>query len=278
MRNLLLMSVSILLSGCVIAPGMQMDKPSMAVSNMDVQQYIQPNFIAITPQLVANMMHQNLADSSGYIVGPQDVLNIVVWQHPELNYPADPGVIQSGLNTEVNPTMSPGGFLVAQDGTIFFPLVGTVHVAGMTAVQIRTCITQLLNKYVRSPQVDVRVTGFRNQKIYVMGEIMKPGLQPITDVPMSITDAINLSGGIDPLNADPSHIYIIRGSMTHPDVYWIDAKSPDSMLLAENFMLKSHDVVFVSATDIARWNRAINLILPTIQTVWFTSSIATGTH
>ena len=272
-RSILLLSVLTLLSGCVIAPGMKMDHQPSASTSMSAQQ-IQPKFYEITPQLIVMQQHQ--IKNSRLYCGRQDVLNIVVWQHPELSYPADLGVSQSGLNTEINPTISPNGFLVAPDGTIFFPLIGSVHVAGMTVQQIRECITHLLANYVRSPQVDVRVTGFRNKKVYVMGEVVKPGLQPITDVSMSITDAINLSGGLDPLNADPAHIYVIRGSMTSPHVYWLDAKSPDSLILAENFTLRSHDIVYVSATDIARWNRGMNLILPTIQTIWFTGSIANG--
>ncbi len=275
-RNSLILSIIALLSGCVVAPGMKMDHQPSAATSIVAQQ-IQPNFIEITPQLVATI-HQNAGYSPGYLVGSQDVLNVVVWQHPELNYPIDVGVTQTGQNTETNPTISPNGFLVAPDGTIFFPLLGRVHVAGMTVDQVRNNITHLLTKYVRDPQVDVRVTGFRHDKVYVMGEVLKPGLQPITDVPLSITDAINLSGGLDPLNADPGHIYVIRGSMTRPDVYWLNAKSPDSLLLAENFTLQSHDIVFVSAADIARWNRGMNMILPTIQTVWFTGSIVNGSY
>jgi polysaccharide export outer membrane protein len=275
-RKILFLGMLTLISGCAIAPGMKMNNQPSSSSSISAQQ-IQPNFIEITPQLVSSI-HQNTNYSPGYLIGSQDVLNIVVWQHPELNYPLDTGVTQSGQNTEMNPTMSPNGFLVAPDGTIFFPLVGRVHIAGMTVDQVRIKITQLLTKYVREPQVDVRVTGFRHQKVYVMGEVLKPGLQPITDVPLSITDAINLSGGLDPLNSDPAHIYVIRGSMTRPDVYWLDAKSPEAMLLAENFTLQSHDIIFVSAADIARWNRGMNMILPTIQTLWFTGSIIKGDY
>lgn len=272
MKKLLLLSTAVALTGCALAPGMKMDnQPSVPATGVQ-QPQIQPHFIPITPQLIATMHNENNM-MGAYRVGPQDVLNIVVWQHPELSYPQIPGVVQTGQNTETSPTISPQGFLVNQDGTIFFPLVGNVAVAGLTTNQIRQRLTSRLMKYVRSPQLDVRVTGFRNQKIYVMGEILKPGLQPITDVPMSVTDAINLAGGLDPQAADPSHIYIIRGSITSPNVYWLNAQSPDSLLLAENFILQSHDVVFVSTTDMARWNRAINLILPTIQTLWFTGSI-----
>lgn len=273
-RNVLFLSSFAFLSGCALAPGMKMDNQPSTSSSVLAQQ-IQPTFIEITPQLVASL-HENSESAPGYLVGSQDVLNIVVWQHPELNYPVDSGLSQSGQNTETNPTVSPNGFLVAPDGTLFFPLVGDVHVAGMTVEQIRNRLTSLLTKYVKDPQVDVRVTGFRHQKVYVMGEVLKPGLQPITDVPLSITDAINLSGGFDPQNSDPAHLYIIRGSMTRPDVYWLNAKSPDALLLAENFMLQPRDIVFVSATDFARWNRGMNMILPTIQTIWFTGSIING--
>ncbi len=95
-----------------------------------------------------------------------------------------------------------------------------------TAEQIRSRLAQKLTRYVRNPQVQVRVTSFRSQKIYVMGEVTKPGVQPITDVPLSITDAISLAGGVDQQTSDPGHIYVIRGSVYHPIVYWLDCQIP----------------------------------------------------
>jgi polysaccharide export outer membrane protein len=104
---------------------------------------------------------------------------------------------------------------------------------------------------------------------------MKPGFIPFTDQVLSITDAISMSGGFDPNAADPSHVYIIRAGLNlyRPKVYWLNAKTPESLLLAEHFILKPGDILYVSSAPATRWNRVLNQLLPTIQTVWYTKSI-----
>ncbi len=102
---------------------------------------------------------------------------------------------------------------------------------------------------------------------------MKSGFVPITDQPLSITDAISLSGGINPNSADPEHIYVIRGNIYRPTIYWLNAKTPDGLLLAEHFILRPGDILYVSSAPATRWNRVLNQLLPTIQTVWYTKAI-----
>lgn len=264
------------LSACFIAPGMQMQSPPVTAESVAAPYQIQPTFIPIDVSLVRNMnrfARINQDDAYYYHVGAHDILNIYVWGHPELNGPI--GQVATEQGTNAAPTLAPVGYLVSSDGTIFFPMVGTVHVAGQTVEQNRQSITHRLKRYIRNPQLEVRVTGFRSKKIYVMGEVYKPGLLPITDSPMNIADAINLAGGMDRKTADASHIFIIRGDYARPKVYWLNAHSPDTLLLAENFRLKNNDVVYVSTAEVARWNRAIDQILPTIQTIWFTRSLIT---
>ncbi|MCD6048131.1 MAG: polysaccharide export outer membrane protein [Gammaproteobacteria bacterium] len=258
------------LSGCGIAPGMKMEAPSEKLTYQANQLKISPNFVLISNDLVSSMTKDRPLYQ--YKVGPEDVLNIVVWGHPELAYPVTQAVTQQGLNTDLNPTITPSGFLVGAEGSIYFPLIGSVDVSGKTISEIRVEMAQKLSKYVRNPQIDVRVSSYRSNKVYVMGEVNKPGLQPITDIPLTIADAINLTGGLSQDSADPSHIYVIRGDIMHPTVYWLNAKSPEAMLLAEHFYLQNRDIVFVSTADVARWNRAISQIMPTIQTIWYTQS------
>jgi polysaccharide export outer membrane protein len=268
-KSLVVLSI-LTLSGCGIAPGMKMESPSETLNYQANQLKITPNFILISNELVASMAKDRPLYQ--YKVGPEDVLNIVVWQHPELAYPTTQMVTQQGLNTDLTPTINPTGFLVSADGGVYFPLIGSVNVAGRTVSDIRLDIAQKLSKYVRNPQVDVRVSSYRSNKVYVMGEINKPGVQPITDIPLTIADALNLTGGLNQDSADPSHIYVIRGNILHPTVYWLNAKSPEAMLLAEHFYLENHDIVFVSTADVARWNRAVSQIMPTIQSIWYTQS------
>lgn len=274
LRVIILFFLLVILSSCSIAPGMKMKPIPPSIQSTSSPNEIKPIFIPINVALVERMHRMskyNLDDAYYYHIGPHDILNIYVWGHPELSGPMGQAAAEQGTNAP--PTLAPTGYLVSSDGEIYFPLVGAVHVAGKTMEQTRMQLTSLLKKYIRKPQVDVRVMGFRSKKIYVMGEVNKPGLQPLTDSPMSITDAINLAGGMDQKTADPSHIFVIRGNYARPEVYWLNAQSPDALLLGENFRLKPQDVVFVSTANIARWNRAIDQILPTIQSLWFTYAL-----
>lgn len=278
-----LLGLLTLLNGCDrITPGMNLNTRNM-IKPPSNNAKVAATLIPITAALIR---HQNdFYSGYRYYIGPQDIINIQIWNHPEFNVPSvqtpdTPQADSLQQNLILQQSVSAGtygyGYLVGPDGKLFFPMVGNVPVSGLTVEQIRGRLTQRLTRYVRNPQVQVRVTSFRSQKIYVMGEVMKPGVQPITDVPLSITDAISMAGGVDPETSDPSHIYVIRGSIYNPAVYWLDAKSPDALILGSNFHLHSHDIVYVSTADVVRWNRVIDQILPTIQTIWYTNSLITS--
>lgn len=280
-----------------------------------------------------------------YHVGPGDVLTITVWDHPELTIPAGP-----------NRTAEEAGTLIKIDGTIFYPYVGVVSVDGMTTEQIRTMLTKKIATYITNPQLDVRVAAFRNKKVLVTGETKNPGILPITDRPLSITEAINKSGGItpaadlsrvvltrngktsevnvlalyrgdslinpllqdgdqvnvpdnfnnlvyvlgevpkpqvqpmdkgrltlaqalaaaggpEPLTSDARQVYVIRGDLKEPKVYQLDATSANALLLSTQFQLQPQDVVYVGVKGIARWNRIMSNIVPTIQALWQTRNL-----
>jgi polysaccharide export outer membrane protein len=92
---------------------------------------------------------------------------------------------------------------------------------------------------------------------------------------MSLAEALNETGGLEPSVANPGQIFVIRGDYAAPNIYHLDASSPDAFLLAAQFQLRPRDVVFVSTYGLAQWNRVIAQILPTITSLWTTYDLTT---
>jgi polysaccharide export outer membrane protein len=147
-----------------------------------------------------------------YTIGSGDVLAIMVWDHPELAGNAmsasSPGPDPSGANS------TPPGFVVDHQGRIQFPLIGMIGVEGLTEEQARALMTTRLAKYLANPNVTLRVQSYRSKRVYIDGEVKSPGLQAINDIPMTLVEAINRSGGLLP-SADQSRIVLERGQQRY---------------------------------------------------------------
>lgn len=358
-----------MLSGCAIAPGTYYggrDRsaielpvkrgPDAVAENVKVQQ--------ITAELIIDMFkgkearrsdegsspdkrsaqRDPVSETINYTLGPGDIISIIVWDHPELTTPA--GTFR---------TAEQAGTVVAEDGTIFFPYAGVIKVQGMTTRQVRDILAERLAKYIEKVQIDVRMAQFRSKRIYVVGEVAKAGIQDITDIPMTLLEAVNRAGGFTPeadysrvlltrggrtyrvdiqsmyeegateqnallepgdivnvpdrsynkifvlgevakpgsivMNkkrstlaealgdagyvsqdrANPRWIYVMRGDGDTPELFHLDGRTPDAMLLADRFPLKPRDIVYVDAAEVVRWNRVISNILPTSQMLNLTS-------
>lgn len=356
MRRALLLAGVLCASGCAWGPGMHMDEDAFRERYAgregagEAFEIIPINVELLSRQQAARQQARPaprvdplsaVAADYRYRVAPHDVLSVIVWDHPELTIPA--GEFRSAEAT---------GHPVAADGTMFYPHVGIVHVAGKTLREIRELLTQRLTHVIERPQLDVRVVSFRGQKVQVTGEVAVPSSLPITDVPMRVQDAISQargltpeadlrgvtlsrrgetftldlqalyeqgdisqnwllqdgdilhvpdrsrnkvfvlgevrkpssrvmvrgrmtlaeaigdSEGFDPVSSNPARLYVIRGSFERPTIFKLDAGSPDALLLATQFQLQPHDVVFVSAHNLTRWNRVITQIQPTVQLLW----------
>lgn len=268
LKTISAIGTTVVLCGCSLMPGMQnLDTYKMRKLVAPERIEVHPTLIPITPSLIADQR----VSTYFYRVAPADVLHINVWEHPEFNLVESlPG---SASTPGVHGAAGQVGYLVNSSGQIYFPLIGYVTVANKTVDQIRSLITKRLKKYVPNPQINVRVADFRGQKVYVLGEVMKTGFLPINDQQLTIADALALSGWIDPKAADPRYIYVIRGNYTCPQIFWLDARTPDRLLLAERFSLQPRDILFVSSAPATRFNRVLDQLLPIVQTVWFTKSV-----
>lgn len=128
----------------------------------------------------------SVANDSSYVIGPEDILSIDVWKEKELSGPVP----------------------VRPDGRISLPLLNDVQAAGLTPMQLRSELTEKLKKYVTDPSVTVTVTTINSRKIYILGEVTRPGAFPL--VPdMTVLQALTTAGGPTPY-AKTAKIYVLR--------------------------------------------------------------------
>ncbi len=145
-----------------------------------------------------------------YVIGVGDVLQIVVWDHPEIA--SAMGATQSQSSTRPGDPFS--GFTVDQSGDLSFPYAGSMHVAGLRPEEVQRRLTTALGKYFVKPQVTVRMASYRAHEVYVDGEVRTPGVVAVNDVPMSLYEAISRAGGFAD-TADQSDLVLVRDGESH---------------------------------------------------------------
>ena len=234
------------LAGCSFAPGLSIGKGaqvaespanpysittrrssnSLSVSNVDSaaspgQAPPLGALLAITPELISKQRASQKAElgddvktlfgeAKPYGIGAGDVVNIVVWNRPELVL-APAG---STLTTDSSGLASVGnGYNVSPDGLIQFPLLGTFKIAGQTENQAREELTRRLSKFIKDPQITLRIQAYRAGRVYIDGEVRIPGLQAINDIPMTLPEAISRAGGLTP-TADRAMVAVTRKGVT----------------------------------------------------------------
>jgi polysaccharide biosynthesis/export protein len=108
----------------------------------------------------------------------------------------------------------------------------------------------------------VRVRSRDESKVFVSGEVVSPRALPMHNGRLTLNEALGESGGVNPTSGDGSQIYVVRKNGIDQVVYQLDGREPGALAMAEGFELSPKDMVYVAATPLANWHRAISLILP----------------
>ena len=237
------------LTSCTVIPGTHIS--NIETSGLIFSKKNDIDLIPITQELISKMQSEEITIENAinaslqdemnnytYLVGVGDVLNIVVWDHPELTIP------QSGQRSAAE-----AGNFVHKDGTIFYPYVGKVSVIGREVTQIREDITRGLSTFINNPQVDVNVAAFRSQHFFVSGAVKNPQMIPVRNVPITILDALSISGGMAP-DADWSSATLTSNNNGELVTEAIDLSVLlEQGVLKQNRLLKSNDVLHIPRND-----------------------------
>ncbi|WP_425880028.1 polysaccharide biosynthesis/export family protein [Acinetobacter sp. TWP2-2-3] len=156
-----------------------------------------------------------------------------------------------------------GGVNAEQGDNASITLVRQGRSYSLNTVELEKAGLSLHNLLIQ-PNDTLYVNNRENQKIYVMGESGKNQSLPIRDQGMSLSDVLGESLGLNPLSASRSKVYIVRSqpNALHTEVYQMDLTSIADFGLANQFKMRSNDIVYVDASGLARWQRVVNQIIP----------------
>lgn len=177
---------------------------------------------ADAPANAASHAPAGVALPAGYVIGPEDILSIVVWREKDMSADA----------------------VVRPDGKITLPLLNDFQAAGLTPDQLRAEVEKAALKYMKEPSATVIVKTINSRKVHVLGNVMKAGTYPLAG-DMTVLQAIATAGGLQEY-ADEKHITVMRKEDGKDKVLKFNYKDVTHQKnLQQNVMLKPGDTIIV---------------------------------
>ena len=191
--------------------------------------------ISIVVILLLGAAGASARQSADYVLGPQDVVTVTVFDHPNLS----------------------GKFNIEADGTFTFPLIGRVKAAGLTPRALDEALrSKLSGNYLRDPQLSVTVEQYRSQKVFILGAVTNPGSFVLSGN-TTLIEALSRAGSTT--NEAMGEAVIVRGrpgrEVTGPllpeqakdaEVIRVDLRQLESGVVSQNVVLQDGDTVVIS--------------------------------
>jgi polysaccharide export outer membrane protein len=259
--HLLPLLTVLVVSGCAYAPGLYTgaitpDAPPPGALLSITPELLQEQRASRNDEVPAEV-RQLFGAPKPYTIGSGDIVNIVVWDHPQL------ALTPSGTEAAVTTSSVGNGYNVNTDGRIQFPYVGQIKLAGLTEYQARDLLVKELSKVIKDPNVTLRIQSYRSGRVYIDGEVRNPGLQAVNDIPLTLPEAISRAGGYTP-TADRSAIAITReGATTTVSIPQLTAKG----INPAQILLKSGDLVRVMSSEESKVFVLGEVLRPSSQTL-----------
>ena len=194
-------------------------------------------FVLLMACGVATTPHASAQEYQGYVIGPLDVLDIQVFEQPDLS----------------------GRYTVGTEGSISFPLIGRID-AERTARGLEELLGERLAAgFLRDPRVNVTVAEYRSRRVFILGEVSAPGAYPLA-VPMTLIELLALAGGSTYLAS--TEAMVLRGAAlpaepprpqesSGSDALRVDLEALAQGDLSQNVTLRHGDTVFVPRVAVA---------------------------
>ena len=222
-----------------------------------------------------NVNSPQLIDSIGTVrMEPDDQISIIVsCKEPEIAALFNLVRSQQRIGTQGSGSSSNGetsAYTIDSDGNIDFPVLGKLHVAGLTKQEVATLVKQRLveSDQVKNPVVTVE---FANLAFSVLGEVSSPGKYPITRNRTTLLDAISMAGDLTITGLRDS-VYVIREEGGKRLAYSVDLRSKD-VFTSPVYYVKQNDVIYVRPNAMRAGQSTINE--NTFSSVGFWMSIGT---
>lgn len=138
------------------------------------------------PTSYAPVVPPNTAVPKGFVIGPEDVLDVVFWREQEMS----------------------GEVTVRPDGMITLPLIGDIRAAGLTTELLKVELEKAAARLITEPNVTVAVKQLNSRKVFITGEVENPGPYPLTG-PRTVLQLIAVAGGLLEY-ADKDNIVVLR--------------------------------------------------------------------
>jgi polysaccharide biosynthesis/export protein len=173
--------------------------------------------------LITALFAQNaISEPESYLINSGDILDISVWN-------------EEALKREAR---------VLPDGTIGFPLTGTIMAAGKTVDALKKELTEKLTEFIAEPVVNIAVKEAEGNAVFVTGQVKTPG-KFIMNHPMNIMQALSLAGGLTPFAAQDDIVILRKTSKGTESLKFEYSELEEGQSLATNHLLKSGDVIVV---------------------------------
>lgn len=241
--SLLVLSAIVLNSGCAITSGLQTrDLPEEG--SYTTQQGANITVVQITQENLPTLSLSSLSKQNNniktlfntphyqYRLNTGDILSIQLWAYPEITPP-----LQDGSNIRGT------GYPIDINGNVQLPLIGQVHIAGKTLAETNRYLHNQFAKYLKTPDVIVRVLSYEGSRYFVNGQVTRSGQYTLNDQPVSLYTALGMAGGINTETGDNTSVQLIRNGITY-DLNLVSLEK--SGLSPHKLLIQPNDTIFVN--------------------------------